>query len=291
MEPTTLSPAGAGLQELSAEQIIERNEAARGGVAAWRSVETMVWVGHLETATGPVPLMPFVLEQKRPNLTRFEVTSKGRRTLHVFDGAHGWKLHPGHDGKPRLDAYTPQELRFAKEAPGLEGVLIDHQTKGVAVALEGVEILDGRKSYRLSLHSELGQIQKVWIDAQSFLEIRYDRVAYGAAGAPGMVSVYYSDYRDVQGRQIPHVVQIGVGSGKVPDRMTIERLTINAPINDRLFSRPKSPDGMGRGEGEQIDRTLKDRLPPVGSFNLSKLSAPASRGVPVVTGTPVPAER
>jgi len=34
----------------------------------------MVWIGHLETASPTQPVPPFVLQMKRPDKTRFEVT-------------------------------------------------------------------------------------------------------------------------------------------------------------------------------------------------------------------------
>jgi hypothetical protein len=235
-----LQGAGVAPTELTADEIVERNIAARGGLEAWRTVETMVCVGHLQKATGPAPLMSFVMEQKRPNKTRLEVTSMGHRSLRVFDGTRGWKLHPGRDGKPQAESFSNQELAFARDAPGLEGVLMDHQAKGVVVALDGLEMIDGRKTYRLRLQPQSGEIQKVWIDAQSFLEARYDRMAHDAVGAGRMISLYYGDYRNVDGRQIPHLLEIGAGSAKAADRMTIERLTLNAPLSDRLFALSRS---------------------------------------------------
>jgi len=56
---------------LSAEQIIEKNITARGGLDAWRKVQSMVWVGHIESANAPAPNLPFVLVQQHPNKSRF----------------------------------------------------------------------------------------------------------------------------------------------------------------------------------------------------------------------------
>ena len=45
----------AAEQGLTASQIVEKNVAARGGLDAWRKIQTMVWVGHIESAHAPVP--------------------------------------------------------------------------------------------------------------------------------------------------------------------------------------------------------------------------------------------
>ena len=50
--------------ELTAEQIIEKNIAARGGLEAWQNIRTMAWAGHVESADAPTQNMQFVLEQE-----------------------------------------------------------------------------------------------------------------------------------------------------------------------------------------------------------------------------------
>ena len=227
--------------ELTAEQIVEKNVAARGGLEPWRKIETMVWVGHMERAGGPMASVPFVLQQKRPNKTRFEVNAVGQRSVRVFNGAHGWKARPAADGSPDVQQYTPQEAKFARDESVIDGPLIDYQAKGTSVALQGVEEVEGRKAYRLRLRLASGEQHSVWVDAQTFLEIRYDRTSYNLAGVPGTVSVFYRDYRSIDGLQIPSVLEIGTGSGKAPDKMVIEKIALNPPLDDRVFARPGRP--------------------------------------------------
>src|SRR3974390_2880741 len=84
----TVAPAEAEAPppKLSAEQIVAKNVAARGGLAAWKGVQTMVWIGHIESAHAPVPSVLFVLQQQRPNRTRFEINALGQKTVRGFDG-------------------------------------------------------------------------------------------------------------------------------------------------------------------------------------------------------------
>jgi hypothetical protein len=56
-------------------KILERSAAARGGLEAWRKVQTMIWSGHVERADGTGAGMPFMFYQKRPSLTRFELAT------------------------------------------------------------------------------------------------------------------------------------------------------------------------------------------------------------------------
>ena len=231
----------APARELSAAQIVAKNVAARGGLEAWRKVQTMVWAGHMESPTAPVPSMTFVLQQQRPNKTRFEITARNQRTLRIFDGTRGWKVRPAADGRPAYQPYTLQELKFAKEAQGIDGPLIDYEAKGAAVALDGIENVEGRKAFRLNVRLPSGERHNVWIDAETFLDVKYDRTSFNSAGQPGTVSVLYRDYKTIEGLKIPTTLEIGAGSAKAPDKMVIERIAVNPPLDDRVFSKPGGP--------------------------------------------------
>jgi len=227
--------------ELTAAQIIEKNVAARGGLEAWRRIQTMVWVGHMETAETQGPSMAFSLQQKRPNKTRFEVLAMNQKSTRIFDGAHGWKVHPAADGRPQMQSYTPQELKFARQAQGIDGPLIDYAAKGNTVTLQGTEEIEGRKAYRLSVRLASGERNDVWVDARTFLDIRLDRTSFNPAGAPGTVTVFYRDYRDIEGLQFPSRIEVGAGSARVPDKMVIEKIALNPPLQDGAFAKPQVP--------------------------------------------------
>ena len=236
--------------ELNAAQIVAKNVAARGGAEAWRKIETMVWVGHMEVTSGPEPRLGFVLEQKRPNKTRFEISTLSQKTQRVFDGEHGWKVRPSRGRGPDAQPFSQQENDFAKEAQGIDGPLIDYQSKGISVKLVGTEKIEGRKAYRLTVRLPSGNHHDVWIDAQTFLDVKYDRTSYSATGAPGIVSVFYRHYKTVEGLEIPSVLEIGVGSSKAPDKMVIEKIAINPPLDDQEFGKP----GSSRRRMVTIDR-------------------------------------
>lgn len=231
------SLAKAGPKKLSAEQIVARNAAARGGLEAWRKLQTMLWMGHIESVHATVPSMQFTLAQQRPNRVHFEINALGEKTVRVFDGSEGWKLRPGH-GRPEVQPYSSQELQFEQEGPGIDGVLIDSAAKGSSVEVQGVDEIDKRDAYHLVVHTASGETQHVWVDAKTFLETRYDRPARAAGGASRTVSVVYRDYKATEGLQIPSVIETGVGSSNTPDKMVIEKVLLNPPLDALTFSEP-----------------------------------------------------
>ncbi len=241
--------ARAGSTPLNVGQIIARNVAARGGLAAWRRVHTLTWVGHIDSAHAPMPGMQFTMDQARPNKTRFAIDMIGVHTVRVFDGSQGWKLRPAPNGRPMLEPFDTEELRFAQDAPGLDGPLIDYKAKGGVAALEGVDRIYGNKAYRIDVVFASGENDHVWVDARSFLDLRTDRSSLDAHGKPVTVSMYYHDYKAIDGLQMPTVIETGVGSGKQPDRIVIERVLVNPHLDARTFAMPGAQFADARAAG------------------------------------------
>lgn len=225
---------------LTAAQIVERNAVARGGLEAWRKVETMAWTGRVESANRGGRRVPFLLEMKRPGRTRFEVTVDGQKALRVFDGKDGWKMRISKTGRPEVQPYTASELKFAREAPVIEGPLMDHAARGATISLEGVHEIEGRKAYALGLRLASGSSDRVWVDARTFLELRHDRESVNAQGRPTVTSVYFADYRTVEGLELPLTIETGTADGKARDRLVIEKVALNPRLDDRMFANPGS---------------------------------------------------
>ena len=229
--------------ELSAAQILEKNAEARGGAQAWRKIDTMVWVGHAESANAQASKVPFMLEQKRPNKTRFEIIADKQKSVRVFDGTNGWKLRLTSGGRPELQSYTIEEMNFARSAQVIDGPLLDYAAKGVTVALAGVEEVEGRKAYRLDVRLSSGLRQRAWIDAETFLDVRWEREAHNASGRSATVRMHYRNYHSFDGLQIPLTIETVTVSGSATDRLLIDKIALNPPLAERDFAKPSMPGG------------------------------------------------
>lgn len=227
--------------QISVTTILRKNVDARGGLKAWRQIKTMAWVGHIESANSPVHSMPFVLKMKRPNKTRFEIKAENRVSIRMYDGNHGWKLRPGRTGLPDLKPYTKVELNYAHDVYGIDGPLIDYQKKGIKVSLDGVEQVEGRKAYRLNVTMPSGNHHHVWIDARTFLDVKYDRTTRNAMGMSATLDVAYRDYRTINGVKIPFSIESGTSAGKPAYKMVVDKVFINPPLSDAQFRKPNIP--------------------------------------------------
>jgi len=80
----------------------------------------------------------------------------------------------------------------------------------------------------------------VWVHAQSFLELRHDREFQDAKGHTAVATARYRDYHEFEGLQMPTTIETGGGQGQPTNRLRIERVALNPPIEDKAFERPEA---------------------------------------------------
>jgi hypothetical protein len=226
--------------KLSAEQIVARNVAARGGLAAWRAVQTLTMSGQLDSGGKENLQLPFVMQMKRPHRSRLEIRFKGQTAVQVYDGTDGWKVRP-FLGRDEVEPYTPAQAKEAASWAELDGPLIDYAAKGSRVELQGAEAVEGRNAYKLKLTMKDGAERNVWVDAANFLEVKIDGASRKMDGRVRKVSIYYRDYRTENGLTMPRALETVVEGFKPGRKMKIERVALNQPLEDALFSRPQLP--------------------------------------------------
>jgi hypothetical protein len=259
---------------LSASEIVSRSIAARGGLQAWRAVQTISWTGKLGVGgnqRAPIPKstpdgkkitvlptdprpkdevqLPFVMEMQRPRKERFEILFKGQTAVQVYDGANGWKLRP-YLNRLEVEDFTADELKASSMQAELDGPLVDYAAKGTRVELEGMDKVEDRDAYRLKLTMKDGHAIHEWIDAQTFLEAKIEGQPRRLDGIEHPVEVYYRDYRAVNGLQIPFILETKVlpvvdPASHAPvysvpaERIVIEKVEVNPKLDASLFEKPQ----------------------------------------------------
>ncbi len=252
--PSPVQTPAPALPKLTAAQIVEKNVAARGGLAAWQAVKTMSWKGKMgagattyETVSPKGRLkqmereetqLPFTLEFKRPLKSRLELEFNGQTAVQVYDGANGWKLRP-YLGRDNWDPYTPEELRQSAAQPGIDGLLIDYAAKGARVESAGTEKVEDHAAYVLKVTRKDGQVRKVWVDGQNFLDLKIDGEPRRLDGKMRPVAVYLRDYQRDQGLMIPHLQETVVEGVKKPEKITLASVAVNPSLDDARFTKAK----------------------------------------------------
>jgi len=230
--------APAASAQLTADQVVAKNIAAKGGLQAWRAVQSMSFSGKVEAGGKQNVQLRFVMEMKRPRKTRVEIEFANDKAIQTYDGANGWKLRP-FLGRRDVEQFSAEELRSASMELQLDGPLVDYAAKGTKVELAGVEKVEGHDAYKLKLTMNGGQVRHLWVDAQTFLEVKIEGQPRRMDGKMRPVEIYYRDYKSVNGLMVPHVLETTVQGVKPSHKMTIENVAVNPKLEDSLFAMPK----------------------------------------------------
>jgi hypothetical protein len=223
---------------LSAAQIVDKNVAARGGLAAWHAVQTMTMEGTMEAGGKDNHALPFVMKLKRAHKSRLEITFKDQTSVQVYDGSQGWKVRPFLN-RNEVEPFTAAETNSAAATDELDGPLIDYAAKGTKVALVGNEAVEGHPAYKLKLTLRNGAQRNLWIDAGSFLELKADGAPRVLDGKQHQVAIYYRDYKSEHGLMLPHVLETAVQGVKETRKIAVSRVAINETLSDPLFQKPQ----------------------------------------------------
>jgi outer membrane lipoprotein-sorting protein len=245
--------------QLSAAEIVDRNVSARGGLQAWRAVQSLSMKGKMDAGgnnrpslpmpgskTGPqMPQvrpteqvqLPFVMELKRPRKVRVELQLNGQTAIQVFDGTNGWKLRPFLN-RHEVEPYTGEELKATSAVQAdLDGPLVDYAVKGTKVELERVEKVGDSEAYKLNLTFKNGQTQHVWVDTKTFLDVKIEGTPRRLDGKYHPVATYLRDYKAVSGLMVPYVLETAVEGVSQVERIQIESVAVNPKLDDSLFAK------------------------------------------------------
>lgn len=183
--------------------------------------------------------LPFVLDMKRPGKSRVEIEFAGKKAIQVYDGTHGWKLRPFLN---RVDAepFTAEEAKSTEGKWDLDGPLLDYAAQGTKVEFDAMDPVEGHDAYKLKLTLKNGEVQHIWIDAQTFLDVKVEGSPRRMDGRMRTVWVVQRDFRSVQGLMIPFVLETSVDGFPNKHKMVIEKVALNPALDDTLFAKPKA---------------------------------------------------
>jgi hypothetical protein len=256
---------------MSVDQIVAKHIAARGGLSAWHGVQTMSWTGKMDAGTGdstsksaqfaheamapknrkqaavavasentapPKQVqLPFVVDMKRPTLSRIEIRFAGKTAVQVYDGKNGWKLRP-YLNRNDVEPFTADELKSSAGKWDMDGPLLDAAAKGTKVEYEAVEPIEGHDAYRLKLTAAGGDVSHIWIDAQSFLDVKVEGTPRRMDGKMRTVWIYQRDFRSEHGVMVPHLLETAVAGYPDTHKMVIEKVEVNPTLAANLFTKP-----------------------------------------------------
>src|SRR5262245_847958 len=225
----------------TADELVAKNVAARGGREKLRSVEALRMSGRLSPGP-PAADAPIRLELKRPDRIRMEITFQGMTAVQAYDGKAGWQIAPfrGQSAPVRMSA---EETAQALEQSDIDGPLVDYREKGHSLELVGRDKVGEVEAWRLKLTLKNGTVRDVYLDASSFLEIltvSKRTIRELAVEAESRLE----NYREVGGILFPHLIRSGARGRPERQSLIVEKIEINPALEDaRSRSPPREKPG------------------------------------------------
>jgi hypothetical protein len=217
----------------TADELVNKNIAARGGLEKIKAIKTIRTTGVSFQGGMRITV---VNENERPNLVREAVSVAGMTQVQAYDGTTGWQIQP-FSGRKDPELMGEDDLRDLQLDADFEGPLIDYKAKGNTVQYLGHDTVDGDDALRLKVTLKNGDIVYYYLDPDTFLEIRKETQEF----IRGAVKESFTDlgsYKPVAGVMFPY--SITEGSKNNPDgfTITVEKIEVNVPIPASDFAVP-----------------------------------------------------
>ncbi|HEY3173643.1 MAG TPA: hypothetical protein VGK86_13830 [Thermoanaerobaculia bacterium] len=234
------SPAQTPAQTpaLTVDDIVAKNIQARGGLEKLKAVKSIRLTGHM--TVGPGTEAPMLIEMKRPDKLRLDVTIQGMTLTQAYDGKSGWQLNP-FGGSKNPEPMSAEEMKDAAEQADMDGPLVDWKAKGHKVELVGKEKVEGTDVYKLKVTLKDGNVHYAFLDADSYLNIKGE-AKRSVRGTEVETEQTIGDYKDVGGLMIPHSFEGGAKGKPEKQKITVEKIELDVPIEDARFSMPAKKD-------------------------------------------------
>jgi len=223
--------------QLTVDEIVAKNLAAKGGADALHALQTVRLTGKMLVNEGQIQLA-YVETKKRPGEIRDEVTLQGMTAIQAYDGTQGWKISP-FQGRKDPEKMSADDTKSLVEDADIEGPLVDWKAKGSTVEYLGTEDVEGTMAHKLKVVRKNGDVTFVYLDPDAFLEIRKisQRVEQGAHVE---VETDVGDYEKVAGVYLPFSIESGAKGSPDKQKIVIDKAEPNIPVDDTIFKFPAS---------------------------------------------------
>jgi photosystem II stability/assembly factor-like uncharacterized protein len=219
------------------EEILSKNLAARGGEARLRDLKTLRLTGRVVFGGGDFSVdAAFGQIVKRPGMARTEVTLQGLTAITSYDGREGWTVSP-FGGRVDAEKASDDDARGLAHDGELDGPLVGWRDKGHRVEYLGTEDADGAPAIKLRVVRKDGDLQYVYLDPDTYLEIRITTV-HKVRGAEQITETDLGGYQQVAGVWFPFAIESGSPGGPRSNRVIIERAEANVALDDAWFKLP-----------------------------------------------------
>jgi len=220
--------------ELSAEEVVARYLAARGGAEAWRKVESLEMKGIFSVVS---KRSDFTLIRQQGDLFRLDYLMQDVPAIRARDVEGPWMLNAWLQPEVGRVIEDPYKTQLERESL-FPLLLLDYEKKGIKVDSLGPGDVEGMATVDLKITLADGK-EEIWhLDAETYLEVATDSQIYDYTqlADPMQQRIFYDDFREVEGLEFPFQIEWEFWARL--ETMTVEKITVNPEIDRSRFSPP-----------------------------------------------------
>ena len=242
--PLLLFGLAASAQAQTADELVSKNLAARGGADQLAGIRAIVSRGELRFP-GDFKL---AYKETRSRLggkddcaVRIEASLQGLTLIQAYDGTSGWRVNP-FEGRKDAERMGADEARELADGGSIDGALLAARAKGSQVDYLGREDIDGTDAYKLRVTQPDGTVFTYWLDPDALLEIKMlERRTI--RGAEKETETDLGDYEKVDGVYFPFAITTGPKDAPPAEKevITIASADANVPVAPDTFAMPAAP--------------------------------------------------
>jgi outer membrane lipoprotein-sorting protein len=225
---------GAAMQAQTADEIINKHLQARGGKDKIKAIQSERMTGKLVMGQGMEA--PVIMELARPNKMRMEFTLQGMTGIQAYDGKAGWSVMP-FMGKTEPEKMSDEDIKQAEDQADMDGMLVDYKEKGHQVEYAGKEDVEGTPAYKLKVTKKNGDVVNVYIDADSYMEIKQaGKVKVRGQEIEGQST--FGDFKTVDGLIFPFSIEQKAQGAPGGMTISISKIEVNPTLDASRFTMP-----------------------------------------------------
>jgi hypothetical protein len=223
---------GSAAHAQTADELIQKNIAARGGLEKIKAITTL---RHTRIVGTPFSNVKVVMTRQRPALLRIDQNAPGRPvTSRIVTSDGAWDQGP--------QGWTARSAEAAAEGRDLDadfdGFLVDYQQKGHRAEYVGLDKAGGKPAHHLKVTLKSGAERHVYLDPVTFLERRHT----GLFRLPNNTTVPFimdfSDWRDVNGVKFAFAMDEDREAMGQTYAIYVESIEVNVPVDASAFVPP-----------------------------------------------------
>lgn len=224
---------------LTIDELIAKNVEARGGLDKLKAIESIKSTGKLAFTGDFAVELDSVAIASRKGKVRQEASLQGLTSVQAYDGKEGWQIQP-FGGRKDPEKLSADDVKGLADDADIDGPLVDYKAKGSTVEYLGTEDVDGTDAHKIKVSEKDGDVKYIYLDPDYFLEIRVT-TQRKIRGTDVEFEADLGNYEKVADVYFPFSVEAGGKGGPKNQKVTIEKIEVNVPIEDAMFAFPAAP--------------------------------------------------